>query len=97
MEDVDFEARRRYTLSFTDVGVSPSTGVKSSSHAEVQTIEDTIAEGYESFSCALRLTRSPNGPLQAAEPNTMTIFIIDNDSESVFLYICVRICVSVQL
>lgn len=79
------------------MGASPSTGVKSSSHAEVKTIEDTIAEGTESFSCALRLTMSSDDPLQAVEPNTMTISIIDNDSESVFLYIFVHICVSVPL
>ena len=91
MEDVDFVARGRYTLSFTDVGTSPrsGSGVTSSSHAEVQTIEDDIAEGTESFICALRLTVSPNDPLRSTDPDTITVSIIDNDSESVGLYTCV--------
>lgn len=88
-EDVDFVARERYTLSFTDVGTSPRSGagVKSSSHAEVQTNDDAIAEGTESFVCALRLTVSPNDPLRSADPDTITISIIDNDSESGYRHI----------
>ena len=80
LEDVDFVARGRYTLTFSDVGRSPRLGVLSSM-AVVQTLEDDIAESTESFVCALRLTVSPSDPLRSADPDTITVSIIDNDSE----------------
>lgn len=64
----------------------------SSTHTEVQTKDDTIAEGTESFICALRLTVSPNDPLRSADPDTITVSIIDNDSESVvYPSVCVQV------
>lgn len=86
----DFIARENYILSFTDVGADPSSGVVSSTHTRVQTREDTIAEGTESFICALRLTVSPSDPLKSTDPDTITVSIIDNDSESV---VCPSVCV----
>ena len=50
-----------------------------SNEVEIRIIDDEIAEETESFICALRLTVNPSDPLQAIEPDTVTISICDND------------------
>ena len=72
------------------MGADPSSGIVSTTNATVQTKDDAIVEGTESFICALRLTVSPNNPLRSADPDTITVSIIDNDSECVGLsaYAC---------
>ena len=68
-------------MSFTDVATNPRFGVVSTTNATVQTKDDAIVEGTESFICALRLTVSPNNPLRSADPDIITVSIVDNDSE----------------
>ena len=82
-ENVDYDASSESRLVFDQINVQPPV----TSSVEIQTIDDEFAEDTESFICALRLTVNPGDPLQAINPDTVTISIIDNDGELRHKYI----------
>ena len=69
-------SREGKQLLFDTVTVQPPV---SSSEFKIRIIDDDIAEETESFICALRLTVNPSDPLQAIEPDTVSISICDDD------------------
>ena len=77
-------AREDYTLGkdaalvFDTVTVQPPV---SSNEVMIKIKDDDIAEETESFICALRLTVNPSDPLQAIEPDTVTISIKDKNGK----------------
>jgi hypothetical protein len=75
-EGKDFIDNKNAALVFDTVTVQPPV---LSNEVEIRIIDDEIAEETESFICALRLTVNPSDPLQAIEPDTVTISICDND------------------
>ena len=81
LENVDFNPEGptgRYRLVFEDIFFRPPI---TSEEVGIQTIDDSISEPTESFTCALRLTVNPLDPIQSTHPDTVLISIIDDDSE----------------